>query len=49
MIEAAFQNNVKRFLFLGSCIYPKFANQPIKEESLLSGELEVPMNVMQSK
>ena len=41
VIEAAFQYKVKRFLFLGSsCIYPKFANQPIKEESLLSGELE---------
>ena len=32
---------VKRLLFLGSsCIYPKFATQPIKEEELLSGELE---------
>lgn len=41
VIEAAFQYKVKRFLFLGSsCIYPKFAHQPIKEESLLSGELE---------
>ena len=41
VIEAAFEYNVKRFLFLGSsCIYPKFAHQPIKEESLLSGELE---------
>ena len=33
--------NVKRLLFLGSsCIYPKFSKQPIKEEYLLSGELE---------
>ncbi len=41
VIEAAWKNKVKRLLFLGSsCIYPKFANQPIKEESLLQGELE---------
>ncbi|MDC3016304.1 GDP-L-fucose synthase [Prochlorococcus sp. AH-736-E20] len=41
IIELSFLNNVKRLIFLGSsCIYPKFAKQPIKEESLLSGELE---------
>ena len=41
VIHYSWQNNVKRFLFLGSsCIYPKFAEQPIKEESLLSGSLE---------
>tara|TARA_B100000989_G_C19494750_1_gene451462 strand:- start:502 stop:1497 length:996 start_codon:yes stop_codon:yes gene_type:complete len=41
VIEAAYKNNVKRFLFLGSsCIYPKLADQPITEESLLSGPLE---------
>ncbi len=41
VIEAAYKNNVKRFLFLGSsCIYPKLAKQPISEESLLSGPLE---------
>lgn len=41
VINAAFKNNVKRLIFLGSsCIYPKFAIQPIKEESLLSGPLE---------
>ncbi len=41
LIDAAFQNNVKRLLFLGSsCIYPKFADQPITEESLLTGSLE---------
>tara|TARA_A100001388_G_scaffold55888_1_gene38466 strand:- start:161 stop:1168 length:1008 start_codon:yes stop_codon:yes gene_type:complete len=41
VIEAAWRNNAKRLLFLGSsCIYPKFANQPITEESLLAGELE---------
>ena len=41
VIEAAWLNEVKRFVFLGSsCIYPKFAKQPIIEESLLTGELE---------
>ena len=41
VIEIAWKNGVKRFLFLGSsCIYPKFAEQPIKEEYLLSGALE---------
>ena len=41
LIEGAFKNDVSRLLFLGSsCIYPKFAPQPIKEEYLLSGSLE---------
>ena len=41
LIEGAFENGVSRLLFLGSsCIYPKFASQPIKEESLLSDSLE---------
>lgn len=41
VIEAARQYNVKKLLFLGStCIYPKFAPQPLKEEYLLTGELE---------
>ncbi len=41
VIEAAFRYNVKKLLFLGSsCIYPKFAPQPIREDSLLSGYLE---------
>lgn len=41
VIHAAFEYKVKKLLFLGSsCIYPKFAEQPIKEESLLSGYLE---------
>jgi len=41
VINAAFLAGVKRLLFLGSsCIYPKFADQPIKEESLLTGLLE---------
>lgn len=40
-IQAAFENNVKRFLFLGStCIYPKLAPQPIVESSLLTSRLE---------
>tara|TARA_S200000501_G_scaffold377718_1_gene437160 strand:- start:2087 stop:3073 length:987 start_codon:yes stop_codon:yes gene_type:complete len=42
VIEIARENNVKRFLFLGSsCIYPKICPQPIKEESLLTGSLEI--------
>lgn len=41
VIEASRRNNVKRLLFLGSsCIYPKFAPQPIPESSLLTGPLE---------
>jgi GDP-L-fucose synthase len=41
VIHAAFQHKVKKLLFLGSsCIYPKLAEQPIKEDSLLSGYLE---------
>jgi len=41
IIDAAYRNNSKKLLFLGSsCIYPKFAPQPMKEEHLLTGELE---------
>jgi GDP-L-fucose synthase len=41
VIHAAYKHNVKKLLFLGSsCIYPKYAEQPIKEDSLLSGKLE---------
>ena len=41
VIHSAFLSGVKKLLFLGSsCIYPKNANQPIKEEELLSGKLE---------
>jgi len=41
VIESAWRFGVKRLLFLGSsCIYPKFAPQPIQEESLLTGALE---------
>ena len=41
VIEAAWRTGVKRLLFLGSsCIYPKFAEQPIREASLLSEPLE---------
>ena len=41
LIHAAHEHKVKKLLFLGSsCIYPKFAPQPMKEEHLLTGELE---------
>lgn len=41
IIHAAWKNNVRRLLFLGSsCIYPKLAPQPMKEEHLLTSELE---------
>ena len=41
VIDAAYKTGVKKLLFLGStCIYPKFAPQPLKEEYLLTGELE---------
>ena len=41
IIDAAYRNDVAKLLFLGStCIYPKFAQQPLKEEYLLTGELE---------
>jgi GDP-L-fucose synthase len=41
VIQAAFENRVKKLLFLGSsCIYPKLAKQPMKEEELLTGLLE---------
>ena len=41
LIHAAFLAGVKKLIFLGSsCIYPKYAKQPIKEEYLLSGRLE---------
>lgn len=41
LIHASYLSNVKKFLFLGSsCIYPKFAEQPIKEEYLLTSPLE---------
>ena len=41
IIHSAFFNGVKKLLFLGSsCIYPKYANQPMKEDELLAGKLE---------
>ena len=41
LFEAAHENNIAKVLFLGSsCIYPKFAPQPIQESSLLTGVLE---------
>ena len=42
LINASKENNVKKLLFLGSsCIYPKKCKQPIKEEYLLTGSLEI--------
>ena len=41
VIHSAYTNGVKKLMFLGSsCIYPKMAPQPLKEEYLLTGELE---------
>lgn len=41
IIEVAWRSGVRRLLFLGSsCLYPKLAEQPIREEALLSGSLE---------
>jgi GDP-L-fucose synthase len=41
LMDAAARTGVERLLFLGSsCVYPKFAEQPIREESLLTGALE---------
>ena len=41
VIDAAYHHGVKKLMVLGSsCIYPKFAKQPMKEEELLTGELE---------
>lgn len=41
LIHASGINKIKKFIFLGSvCIYPKYADTPVKEESFLKGELE---------
>lgn len=41
VVQAAHRNKVEKLLFLGSsCIYPKFAKQPIAEDELLTGQLE---------
>ena len=41
VIDAAYRNDASKLLFLGSsCIYPKHAQQPIREDALLTGELE---------
>ena len=41
LIHGSYLNNIKNLIFLGSsCIYPKLAKQPLKEEYLLSGKLE---------
>ncbi len=41
VIDSAYRNGTQKFMFLGSsCIYPKYAEQPITEEALLTGPLE---------
>lgn len=41
VIQSSYEHNVEKLLFLGSsCIYPKMAPQPMKEDSLLTGKLE---------
>lgn len=41
VIKSAYENKVKKLMFLGSsCIYPRLASQPMKEDCLLTGELE---------
>jgi len=41
VLDAALENRVERVLFLGSsCIYPKYAKQPIREDALMTGHLE---------
>lgn len=41
LIDGAFQSGIEKFIFLGSsCIYPKFAPQPLKEDYLLTNSLE---------
>ena len=41
VVEAAFRNGVQKLLFLGSsCIYPRIADQPMREDALLTGVLE---------
>lgn len=41
LVHSSYKYGVKKFLFLGSsCVYPKFANQPIKESELMTGLLE---------
>ena len=41
VIDAAYRNGVKKLVFLGStCIYPKHADQPMREDALLTGKLE---------
>lgn len=42
LLDAAHESNIDRLLFLGSsCVYPKLSQQPISEESLLTGSLEI--------
>ena len=48
LIHAAYKCKIKNLIFLGSsCVYPRLCKQPIKENYLLSGELEKQMSLMQ--
>ena len=50
VIDSAYRAGVKKLMFLGSsCIYPKMAQQPLKEEYLLSGFLESTNSPMRSQ
>ena len=50
LINGSFEAGIKKIIFLGSsCIYPKFANQPITEEELLTGFLEKTLHGMKAK
>ncbi len=50
VIDAAYKNGAEKLLFLGSsCIYPKLAPQPIKEEYLLTGPLSRPTSPTRSR
>lgn len=47
VIHESYKNNVKKLMFLGSsCIYPRMAPQPMKEDCLLTSELEKQMKHM---
>ena len=48
VIHSSYQNEVKKLLFTGSsCIHPKMASQPLKEEYLLQDNLNKPMSLLQ--
>ena len=50
LIRSAHENDIEKFIFLGSsCIYPKHAKQPLKEEYLLTAPLSQQMSGMRSR